>query len=242
MACPASARPTPPLVLTAAAAERVKADAPLRILAIGSSSTAGVGASRPDHAYPARLAHLLDQALGEGRVQMTNAGVSGESSPATLNRLLAILAGPERPDLVIWQVGTNDAIFGNTPERLGAGVAQGVEAAAAAQVALILMDQQYFPTILDKAAYERFVAAVDAAASAHGTPLLHRYAMMKQWSVDDPQGFRGLFWWDRFHMNDKGYACLAELLAGAVVDAVQAARTPVPLPPSPPGAPARPLR
>lgn len=225
-ACPFGAPPSPALVLAPPAAERVRAGEVLRILAIGSSSTAGVGASRPLATYPAQLARLLVEALGEGRVEITNAGVSGESAPATLRRLEAFLAQEEKPDVVLWQVGTNDVIFGGTPERLGALVRRGLDAASAGGVATAVIDQQYFPLILDVPKYERFVAAVADAAAERKVPLLRRYAMMKQWAAEDPAGFRGLFSWDRFHMNDKGYACLAEDLAAGIIAAVGAAKAP----------------
>lgn len=223
-ACPQGVKPNPTLVLAAPAAERVRAGQALRILAIGSSSTTGVGASRFETTYPAQLAHRLVEALGEGRVEVTNAGVSGESAPATLKRLEAFLTEGEKPDLVLWQVGTNDVIFGGSPERVGALVRRGLDAVSAADVAAVVIDQQYFPLILDIRRYERFVAAVDDAAAEKKTPLLQRYAIMKQWAAEDPAGFKGLFAWDRFHMNDKGYACLAEELADAIVSAVDAAR------------------
>ena len=134
---------------------------------------------------------------------------------------------------MLWQVGTNDVIFGGTPERLRALVRQGLEATAKADVATTIIDQQYFPLILDVAKYERFVAAVDEVAVERKAPLLRRYAMMKQWASDDPESFKGLFAWDRFHMNDTGYACLAEQLAGTIAAAVRAARAPVAASPPP---------
>lgn len=227
-ACPPEAVPTPPLVLTAAGIERLRSGQPLRVLAIGSSSTAGVGASRADANFPGQLAQRLGEALGAGAVEVTNAGVSGESSPATLKRLEAFLAAPERPDLVIWQVGTNDVIFGGTPERLGAMVSRGLQAAEAAGVAVMLIDQQYYRAILNLPRYEQFVDAVDASARARSISVLPRYAMMKEWAARDPHGFRGLFWWDGFHMNDTGYACLADLAGGAILKAVEAARAGAP--------------
>ncbi|MGR7997243.1 SGNH/GDSL hydrolase family protein [Xanthobacter sp. ZOL 2024] len=240
-ACPPEARPEPPLVLRAGAVERLRAGLPLRILAIGSSSTAGVGASRPNLTFPAQLADRLGAALGEGRVEVTNAGVSGESSPATLKRLQAFLQAPEAPDLVIWQVGTNDVIFGGTPERLATMVTDGLAAAQAADVAVMVVDQQYFRAILSVPRYEQFVAAVNSAAQARGITVLGRYRMMKAWAAADPKGFRALFAWDGFHMNDAGYACLAQLASEAVLEAVDGARAgqspgpgtaaPLPLPP-----------
>lgn len=222
-ACPAVDAPSPAPVLDAASAARA-AGRPVAILAIGSSSTAGIGASdRRTTSFPAVLAHRLVEAWGEDTVEVTNAGVSGESAPATVKRLKAFLAGSDRPHLVIWQVGTNDVLFGGRPDGLRALVGEGLDAAAAAGVPVIVVDQQYFPTVLDRAGYEAFVAAVGEAAAAHGTPLVSRYAMMKRWAADDPEGFAAALSWDRFHMSDQGYACLGGAVADMVLGAVRAA-------------------
>ena len=218
-ACPPDVRPAPPLVLGQAA--KIRADGrPLRILAIGSSTTAGAGASSVATNYPSQLALRLEAALGEGSVEITNAGVNGESAPATLRRLELFLKTAPVPDLVLWQVGTNDVIFGGDPVRLKQLVGAGLDAIAAAGAAALVIDQQYYPAILDLNRYENFVAAVGEAASEHGAPLLPRYQMMKQWAAQDPAGLRATLAWDRFHSNDKGYACLADLLAPAIVTAV----------------------
>ncbi|MFG1375274.1 SGNH/GDSL hydrolase family protein [Xanthobacter autotrophicus] len=232
IACPDDVRPAPPLVLTQAAKARAEGR-PLRILAIGSSTTVGTGASSTATNYPSQLALRLDAALGEGRVEITNAGVNGESAPATLSRLDLFLQAPPVPDLVLWQVGTNDVIFGGHPERLKQLVGKGLDAIAAAGAAVLVIDQQYYPAILDLDRYESFVAAVGAAAAERGAPLLPRYLMMKQWAAQDPAGLRATLAWDRFHSNDKGYACLADLLALAIVAAMA---EPAPVPPSPPQA------
>lgn len=220
-ACPTSARPAPALAMPSAA-QALRSGQPVRILTIGSSTTAGVGASRSDRNYPSQLAGRLVDALGEGRVEVINAGVSGETAPSTLGRLQSFMRSPPAPHLVIWQVGTNDVIFGGDPARLRALVAEGLSSIAAAGAAAVVIDQQYFPAIGDLARYETFVAAVEAATSARGVPLLRRYAMMKQWAAGDPAGFRATLSWDSFHMNDAGYACLADLLAPSIIAAVRA--------------------
>lgn len=231
LACPEAARPRPPL----AADIRARATAekrPFSILAIGSSTTAGVGASRPERTFPAQLAGRLVQAWGAGSVEVTNAGVSGESSPATLKRLEAFMAAEPRPDLVIWQVGTNDVIFFGSPENLGRSVGRGLDAIHAAGSAAIVIDQQFYPGIVNQKTYEGFVSAVGTAAAARAVPLLPRYAMMKQWAHDDPAGYRALLAWDNFHMSDAGYACLGQLLADAIlaVDAPVQGRSAAPAP------------
>ncbi|MEP9347988.1 SGNH/GDSL hydrolase family protein [Xanthobacter sp. KR7-225] len=210
---PASA---PPFTLPRAVGA-IGAGAPLRILAIGSSSTAGFGASGSGQAYPAQLAGRLSAALAPRAVAVTNAGVSGETGPATLRRLEAAMAAPEPPQIVIWQVGTNDVLFGGTPAGLEALVVRGLDAVLSAGGVPIIVDQQYFRGILNLAHYEAFVAAVHRAAAARGAALLGRYAVMKHWALAAPGAFETIMALDRFHMGDRGYACLADLLAAGIL-------------------------
>ena len=59
---------------------------PLDILAIGSSSTEGVGASSPANAYPARLKDELEKETGVD-FDVKNAGIGGELATKTVERL-----------------------------------------------------------------------------------------------------------------------------------------------------------
>src|SRR5690349_18464577 len=81
----------------------------IRVLAIGSSSTAGVGPSSPTKTYPAQLEAILESTFRGLDVVITNAGVSGELAAVTAERLKREVATQQR-DLVIWQIGTNDAL------------------------------------------------------------------------------------------------------------------------------------
>lgn len=215
--CPFEIPPEHPPFVLARNVDALTPGEPLRILAIGSSSTQGFGASRPANAYPAQLATRLQAALAPRPVEVVNAGVGGESSPTTLKRLRAALAAPQPPHLVIWQVGTNDVLFGGTPARLEAVVGEGLAAISAAKASAIVIDQQYYPGILDLPRYETFVAAVDGTAAAGKVPLVPRYALMKDWAATNKTAFGALLAWDRFHMSDQGYACLADLLAAGIL-------------------------
>lgn len=206
----------------------IGAGGPLHILAIGSSSTAGFGASGNALAYPAQLAARLSAALAPRSVIVTNAGVSGETGPATLRRLETALAAPEPPQIVIWQVGTNDVLFGGNPAGLEALVARGLDAVIGSGAVPIVVDQQYFRAILSLGHYEAFVEAVRRAAAARDAALLDRYAIMKHWAQAAPQAFNSIMALDRFHMGDRGYACLADLIAAGIL-----ASPPAPPPPAP---------
>jgi lysophospholipase L1-like esterase len=117
---------------------KVRAAAPFDILAIGSSSTEGVGASSPANAYPARLEAELEKKTGVN-FDVKNAGVGGELAAKTVERLKSALK-LGWAQLVIWQVGTNDAIAGVDEGLFRATVESGVAAARAARVPLVPID------------------------------------------------------------------------------------------------------
>jgi lysophospholipase L1-like esterase len=185
---------------------------PLRILAIGSSSTLGVGASSPNAAYPAQLASSL---ASQWRIDasVVNAGVGGELVKATLARLVAALAA-NPPDLVVWQVGTNDAVAGVAPEAFRADLTAGIAAAKARGVPIVLVDPQFYFGIKDLARYEQFTAIVAEVGAAERTPVFSRFAMMKAWAANSAATLRAALSPDGFHMGDEGYACFARALAG----------------------------
>ena len=189
---------------------------PLAILAIGSSSTEGVGASAKDRTYPARLQALLAKAWPRSQVEIVNAGIGGETAPQTLARLQAALAARSY-DLVIWQVGTNDAVRGGDIEAFKAMIGEGIAMVREAGPALAILDPQFFPTVRDPQRYGAYVEAVGAIARREAVPVFSRYEAMREWHRADAEAFKAALWTDGFHMSDAGYDCLARDMANAMV-------------------------
>lgn len=188
----------------------------LTILAIGSSSTEGIGASTKDKTYPARLQALLGKAWPKSQVEIVNAGIGGETAPQTLARLKAALAA--RPyDLVIWQVGTNDAVKGGDLDAFKAMVGEGIALVREAGPALTILDPQYFPSVRDPQRYGQYVEAVGEVARREAVPVFGRYDAMREWHRSDAEAFKAALWTDGFHMSDAGYDCLARDMANAMV-------------------------
>jgi acyl-CoA thioesterase I len=86
------------------------ADAPVRIVALGDSLTAGFGLP-PEATFPARLEVAL-RARGLA-AEVTNAGVSGDTVSGGLARL--DWSVPEGTHAVIVELGANDALRGVDP-------------------------------------------------------------------------------------------------------------------------------
>lgn len=86
-------------------------DKPLKIVALGDSLTAGYGLPASD-AFPTKLAAAL-KAKGIA-VDITNAGVSGDTASGGLERLE--WAVPEDTQAVILELGANDSLRGIDPK------------------------------------------------------------------------------------------------------------------------------
>jgi lysophospholipase L1-like esterase len=184
----------------------------LHIVALGSSSTEGAGASEPAATYPARLEAALREAWPGRLVQVTNAGRSGETSAEMLARLERdVLA--RRPQLVIWQAGGNEALRDGSPEGFRAVMAEGLARLRRAGIPVVLMDNQRSPRLLAAARGPVFDAVLARLAGA-GVALFSRAEAMRRWEA---MGVGPLVGGDGLHQNDQGYACLARALASALV-------------------------
>lgn len=199
---------------------RARSGAEVTIMAIGSSSTEGVGASAPDRTYPARLAAELAARLPAARIRVINRGIGGEVAATTARRLEAD-ALALKPDLVVWQVGTNDAVRGVGAEATAAIVHDGVAFLARRGVDVVLMDPQLYPRIAADAGYAAVVARIDALAAAEKVPVMRRFDAMRHWAGQPNPPV--MLWRDAFHMNDLGYACVAAVLAEGLARRVIAA-------------------
>jgi acyl-CoA thioesterase-1 len=102
------------LALTAqamVAAPGARAEPTVKIVALGDSLTAGYGLPA-EAAFPVRLERAL---TGKGlAVEITNAGVSGDTAADGLSRL--DWSVPEGTDAVILELGANDALRGLDPK------------------------------------------------------------------------------------------------------------------------------
>src|SRR5262249_31787499 len=122
-----------------------------------------------------------------------------------------------KPDLVLWQVGTN-AIIGKlpfNPETLREGLARMKSAGAE----VVLIDPQFAPAFITAADAERIGSVITAAGMAENVGVFHRFALMRYWHVIEHMPLRTFLSPDALHMNDWGYACFARSVATALTDA-----------------------
>src|SRR5215470_10929149 len=203
---------------------RLAAHEPVKIVAIGSSSTAGAGASSSNASYPSRLAAELNRLYPDVPVIVLNRGVNGQDAAEMLTRFRQDVID-ERPDLVIWQLGTNAALRDLPIEEVGKFTEQGIREVKTAGADILLVDPQFVPRVIDKPEAEGMVRLIAATATKTRVNVFRRFAIMQHWRERDGMSFDAFTSPDGLHMNDWGYGCWAKLLSTAISDAATRAIT-----------------
>lgn len=191
---------------------------PLTIVAVGSSSTAGAGASKPEFNYPNRLQAELAAHFPRQKITVINRGVNGEEIGDMLRRFdTSVIA--ERPDLVLWQLGTNAVLRDHPMADRGAGIREGLDKIKRIGADTVLIDPQFAPKVIAKPQAETMVQLIGLAAKSESVDLFHRYDVMKDWRNTEKLPFEAFVSPDGLHMNDWSYGCFAKSLASAIVEA-----------------------
>jgi lysophospholipase L1-like esterase len=196
----------------------LEGDRAIKIVAIGSSSTAGAGASSPEANYPSRLEAELTQHFLWHDVTVLNRGVNGEETGDMLARFDTSVID-EKPDLVIWQTGTNSVLRDHPLDPKATLLHQGLARLKAIRADVILLDPQYAPKVIAKADAEGMVAQIAATAKEQSVDLFRRFALMRRWHQAEHMPFDSFVAPDGLHMNDWSYGCLAKWMGAAIVEA-----------------------
>ena len=161
--------------------EAVKKDRRLTIAVVGTGSSILAGPDGPRSAYPARLEEALKRRLPSVAVKVVTL-VRTRMSAEDLARGMAKLLVDEKPDLVIWQTGTLDAIRRIEPDDFRAALEEGVETLHKGGADVILMNMQYSPRTDIMIALGPYADNMRVVAQQHEIPLFDRLAIMRHWS------------------------------------------------------------
>ena len=198
-------------------AMKLAAGQPITIVAVGSSSTAGAGASSPAGSYPSRLQVYLSEQFPRQKFTVINRGVNGEEINDMLRRFDAAVLS-EKPDLVLWQLGTN-SVLRDHPLDQGAAIREGVNRIKLAGADVVLIDPQFAPKVIAKVQCGDMVKLIGATAKAENVSLFQRYELMRHWNVAGGMSFDKFISPDGLHLNDWSYDCWAKGLANAIAEA-----------------------
>ena len=193
---------------------------PVLIIAFGSSSTQGYGSSTPDFTYPNRLAAQLKRQYPTADIAVINRGKGGEDAPEMLRRLQTEVIDM-KPDLVIWQVGTNAVLRNLDPAETAKFVEDGIGRIQAANADLVLVDPQYSPRVNERAeSAGQMVRLLHKVAELRHVGIFPRFEVMRDWHERQSIPIDTFVIADGLHMNDWGYACFAQLLGDDIIKSV----------------------
>jgi lysophospholipase L1-like esterase len=194
---------------------RIEAGRPVTIVAMGSSSTQGVGASSPAMSYPSRLEQELADRFPGVDVRVINHGVGGQDVGEELIRLGRDVIA-ENPDLVIWQVGTNAALRRDDMSADEQLIKRGVALMKEHGIDVVLMDLQYAPRVIARPASAEMERVIAEIAHRTHVGLFRRFEIMQDWDHTHQLAPTAMIGPDGLHMTDASYGCLANQLAEAL--------------------------
>jgi acyl-CoA thioesterase-1 len=192
----------------------VRARRDVKVLAIGSSSTVGVGASSPSAAYIAKLETSLEGSLKGMDFDVVGRGLSGEIAQGAADRMKREVE-ETKPDLVVWQVGTNDALRHVSIDKFKTCLKTTLAWLAENKIDVVLIDPQYGDALTKDEYYEQVVTAVAEVAREARVLLVDRFEAMRE--LQRERGDLFYLSADQLHLNDRGHRCMAEQLARAIV-------------------------
>jgi lysophospholipase L1-like esterase len=123
--------------------------------------------------------------------------------------------GETKPDLVVWQLGTNDALRHVSLDSFKTCVKTTLSWLADNKIDVVLIDPQYGDALTKDEYYEKMVAAVAEVARDARVLLVDRFQAMRE--LQHEHGDLFYLSADNLHPNDRGHRCMAEQLARAIV-------------------------
>jgi lysophospholipase L1-like esterase len=193
---------------------------PVVIVAFGSSSTVGYGTTSPEFTYPNRLAAQLHRQYPTADITVINRGQGGEDAPEMMKRLQTAVLDV-KPDLVIWQVGTNAVLRNLDPTDTARLVEEGIARIQAAGADLVLVDPQYSPKVTERGeSASKMVKLLGKVAELRHVGFFPRFEVMRDWHERQAIPIDNFVIADGLHMNDWGYACFAQLLGDDIIRSV----------------------
>jgi lysophospholipase L1-like esterase len=201
-------------------ASKLASGEPVVIVAFGSSSTSGFGSTSPEFTYPNRLAAQLHRQYPSADITIVNRGKGGEDAPEMMKRLQTAVLDM-KPDLVIWQVGTNAVLRNLDPAETAKLVEEGAKRIQDAGADLVLVDPQYSPRVNERAeSAGQIVKLLGKVAKLRHVGFFPRFEVMREWHEEQAIPIDNFVIADGLHMTDWGYACFAQLLGDDIIKSV----------------------
>jgi hypothetical protein len=153
-------------------------------------------------------------------ITVLNRGVGGEEIRNMLERFdTDVIAN--KPDLVLWQFGTNSVIRDDKLNNHNVAIREGLTKIRSTGADIVLIDPQFTPKVIVKPQATRMVDLIASTAKYEDVDLFPRFDVMRRWHEVDRIAFKTFVSPDGLHMNDWSYGCFAKGLGMAIAEAAQ---------------------
>lgn len=197
----------------------------LTAMVVGTASSALPLPAGAQAAYPARLEAALAGRLPQAKIKVL-VNTRPKRTAADMAEEFERLVNEEKPELVIWQTGTVDALRGIDPEDFRVALEEGIATLHSGNADVILMNMQYSPRTESMIAGDAYMENMRWVALQREIPLFDRFAIMKQWSE---QGTFDLNTASRdFDQARRVHDCIGNLLADFILTAARPAQQAAP--------------
>lgn len=162
-------------------ATAVKDDKKLDVLVVGSGSSSISSPDGASIAYPARLEVSLREKLPGVAVKVTT-NLQPKRTAEEVAEMLQAMVAESKPNLLIWQTGTVDAMRAIHPDDFRNALDEGVSTVKAAGADALLINLQYSPRMETMLPTSPYLDNIRAVAQQQDVPLFDRYSIMHSWN------------------------------------------------------------
>ncbi|SEQ85639.1 hypothetical protein SAMN05216548_108106 [Faunimonas pinastri] len=148
----------------------------MRVLVLGPPVTPAVSNPQLE-----QLKQDLEQRLPGVRFEVRDDGRASERAEDEFEHIRAEVSATD-PDLVVWQVGTPDAMASTDPGEFGDVIGDAAAWLRAHDVRLVLVDPPFVPDVAHESVYERIVRELSDVAKTRNLNLVRRYSLMEHWN------------------------------------------------------------
>jgi len=195
----------------------------LSILVIGAGSSLLPGPNGAQNAYPARLRSALAEQFPGVEITVAT-DVKARRSALEMVKALPEDLAATKPDLVIWQTGTVDAMQGIDQDEFSRALDKGIAKARSAGADIILMNSQYSPRTDSMIALGTYGETLRWVAVQREVPLFDRFSVMKLWG--DLGTFDLYSATKKLDIAGRVHDCIGRLLAVLIAAAVKSEAPP----------------
>lgn len=191
----------------------------LKIVALGSSSTYGLGASQPSLSFVNVFSREL-AATWHGQTEVINRGVSGDVLKSMIARAPRDVYALH-PDVVILQSGTNDVLRKVPVALYRQQLQEFVGDLVQHGIAVVLVDNQYLPSVVQSPEYQGIQQDTRSVAGQYHLPLVSRERLSQALFAGAQLVPNDIVAADGLHPNDRMHACTAQALTATFAQALE---------------------